>query len=75
MCAVRKAGYGTVLTGGFGDVSWFFLPHSKPATDRECADRDTDPGVNAAVMHIDEVPHSGWSAINFAWDVISVGDR
>lgn len=62
-------------TGGFIDVSWFFLPHSNPGTVKACADNDTDPGVNDAVRQMEEEPHSGWSAINLAWAVTSVGER
>jgi hypothetical protein len=40
-------------------VSWFFLPHSNPGTVRECAESDTEPGVNAAVIQIEDDPHSG----------------
>lgn len=62
-------------TGGLRDVSWFFLPHSKPGTVRQWAERDTDPGVKATVRQIDEDPHSGWSAISLACAVISAADR
>lgn len=44
----------------------FFLPHSKPATVRECDDKETDPGVKDAVIQMEDEPHSGWSAINLA---------
>src|SRR6266550_377202 len=42
---------------------------------RQWADNDTEPGVKEAVIHSVEEPHSGWSAINFAWLVTSVGDK
>jgi hypothetical protein len=56
-------------------VSWFFRPHSKPGTVSECAVSETEPGVNAAVMQIDEEPMSGWSAMSLACVVMSIGDR
>ena len=34
-----------------------------------------EPGVNEAVMHIDDGPHSGCSAINLACVVMLVGER
>ena len=36
---------------------------------------ETEPGVNKAVMHIDDGPHPGCSAINLACVVTSVGER
>ena len=46
------------LTGGLAELSIFFLPHSNPATVRECDDSETDPGVKDAVIQIEEEPHS-----------------
>lgn len=62
-------------TAGLGEVSVFFRPHSKPGTVNEWEDNETEPGVNAAVRHIDDGPHSGCSAISFACVVTSVGER
>lgn len=56
-------------------MSMFLRPHSNPATLSECAESETEPGVNEQVMQIDEEPHSGWSAMSFACVVTSVGDR
>jgi hypothetical protein len=53
-------------TGGLEELSVFFRPHSNPPTVSECADKETDPGVNDAVKQMDDEPHSGWSAISFA---------
>ena len=64
-----------VRTDGFAEVSAFFRPHSKPATVRAWADRETEPGVNDAVIQIVEDPNSGCSAINLPWEVTSIGDR
>ena len=47
--------------GGLGDVSVFFRPHSNPGTVRLCADSDTEPGVKAQVMQIDDEVLSGCS--------------
>lgn len=63
------------LTGGLAELSVFFRPHSNPLTVRECADSETEPGVKDAVMQMDDEPHSGWSAINLACVVTSVGDK
>jgi hypothetical protein len=44
------------LTGGWAELSIFFLPHSNLATVRECDDSETDPGVKYAVIQIEEDP-------------------
>lgn len=46
-------------TGGLGEVSIFFRPHSKPGMVRECAESETEPGVNEQVMQMDDGPSSG----------------
>lgn len=40
-------------------MSVFLRPHSKPGTVNECEDNETEPGVKAAVIQIDDDPHSG----------------
>jgi hypothetical protein len=56
-------------------LSVFLRPHSKPGTVNEYEDSETEPGVKETVRQMDDGPHSGCSAISFAWVVTSVGER
>jgi len=52
-------------TGGLEELSIFALPHLKPATVTEWADREIEPGVNEQVKQMTELWfHSECSAIN-----------